>query len=42
MSGVATWFGRYPDAGLTVIVLSNDYYANVYGIADTLAAQIFN
>lgn len=42
ISGVASWFGRYPDAGLTIIVLSNDYYANVYGIADSLAAQIFN
>ncbi len=36
MSGVASWFGRYPEAGLTVIVLSNDYYTDVFGIADTL------
>lgn len=37
MSGAATWFGRYPDLGLTIVVLSNDYYANVYAIADELA-----
>ena len=42
MSGVATWFGRYPDVGLTVIVLSNDYYANVSSIAESLAAQLFH
>ncbi|MFQ3661880.1 MAG: serine hydrolase domain-containing protein [Chloroflexaceae bacterium] len=40
MSGAATWFGRYPDQGVTVIVLSNDYYANVYAIADYLAGQV--
>ncbi|MGQ9925231.1 MAG: serine hydrolase domain-containing protein [Chloroflexaceae bacterium] len=40
MSGAATWFGRYPDQGVTVIVLSNEYYANVYAIADYLAGQV--
>lgn len=40
MSGAATWFGRYPDAGVTVVVLSNDYYANVFAIADYLAGQV--
>lgn len=40
MSGAATWFGRYPDAGLTIVVLSNDYYANVYAIADELARLV--
>jgi CubicO group peptidase (beta-lactamase class C family) len=39
MSGAATWFGRYPDLGLTVIVLSNSTYANVYAIADALAGM---
>ncbi|WP_217352520.1 serine hydrolase domain-containing protein [Candidatus Viridilinea mediisalina] len=36
MSGAATWFGRYPELGLTVIVLSNNTYTNVRGITDTL------
>ncbi len=40
MSGAATWFGRYPDQGVTIIVLSNDYYTNVYAIADYLAGQV--
>lgn len=40
MSGAATWFGRYPDAGLTVIVLSNDYYVNVFAVADELARYV--
>lgn len=40
MSGAATWFGRYPDAGLTVVVLSNDYYANVFAVADQLARYV--
>lgn len=40
MSGAATWFGRYPDAGVTVIVLSNDYYTNVFAVADFLAGQV--
>lgn len=40
MSGAATWFGRYPDRRVTIIVLSNDYYANVYAIADKLAGQV--
>lgn len=40
MSGAATWFGRYPDAGLTIVVLSNNYYTNVYAIADTLARYV--
>jgi CubicO group peptidase (beta-lactamase class C family) len=39
MSGAATWFGRYPEPGLTVIVLSNSTYANVYAIADALAVM---
>lgn len=42
MSGAATYFGRYPDDGLTVIVLSNLEVANVTGIADTLAGMAFN
>lgn len=37
MSGAATFFVRYPDDGLTIIVLSNNEYANVIGIADELA-----
>jgi CubicO group peptidase (beta-lactamase class C family) len=40
MSGAATWFGRYPEAGVTVIVLSNDYYVNVFAVADYLAGQV--
>jgi CubicO group peptidase (beta-lactamase class C family) len=40
MSGAATWFGRYPEAGLTIVVLSNDYYANVFAVADYLASQL--
>ncbi|MCS6880883.1 MAG: serine hydrolase domain-containing protein [Oscillochloridaceae bacterium] len=40
MSGAATWFGRYPDQGVTVIVLSNEYYANVSAIANYLAGQV--
>lgn len=40
MSGAATWFGRYPEAGVTIIVLSNNYYANVFAVADALAAQV--
>jgi CubicO group peptidase (beta-lactamase class C family) len=40
MSGAATWFGRYPDVGLTIIVLSNDYYADVYSAADYLASLV--
>ncbi|NTU83317.1 MAG: beta-lactamase family protein [Chloroflexales bacterium] len=44
ISGASTWFGRYPDAGVTIVVLSNDYdeYNTVFAIADTLAAQILN
>ena len=37
MSGAATWFGSYPDAELTIIVLSNLTNANVIAIADALA-----
>lgn len=40
MSGAATWIGRYPDAGVTIVLLSNDYYTNVFAIADYLAAQL--
>lgn len=40
MSGAATWFGRFPDAGVTIVVLSNDYYANVFAVADFLAGQV--
>jgi CubicO group peptidase (beta-lactamase class C family) len=40
MSGAATWFGRYPESGLTIIVLSNDYYTNVFAVADYLAGQL--
>lgn len=40
MSGAATWFGRFPEAGVTIIVLSNDYYANVYAVADYLAGHL--
>jgi CubicO group peptidase (beta-lactamase class C family) len=40
MSGASTWYGRYPDAGLTVIVLSNDYYADVYSAADYLTGLV--
>jgi CubicO group peptidase (beta-lactamase class C family) len=42
MSGAATFFVRYPDDGLTVIVLSNDEYANTIGIADELARIWFS
>jgi CubicO group peptidase (beta-lactamase class C family) len=40
MSGAATWLGRYPEAGVTVIVLSNNYYTNVFGIADYLSGLV--
>lgn len=42
MSGAATWFGRYPDQGVTIIVLSNEYaaYGTVISIADYLAGQV--
>lgn len=40
MSGAATWFGRFPGDGLTIVVLSNDYYANTYAIADYLAGLV--
>jgi CubicO group peptidase (beta-lactamase class C family) len=42
MSGAATFVVRYPDDGLTVIVLSNDEYANPIGIADELARIWFS
>ncbi len=42
MSGAATFVIRYPDDGLTVIVLSNDEYANPIGIADELARIWFS
>lgn len=42
MSGAATFFVRYPEDGLTIIVLSNDEYANPIGIADELARIWFS
>ena len=42
MSGAATWFGSYPDAELTIIVLSNLTNANVIAIADALAGLALN
>jgi CubicO group peptidase (beta-lactamase class C family) len=44
ISGAATWFGRYPEAGVTIVVLSNDYdeYNTVFAIADQLAALALN
>ena len=42
MSGAATWFGRYPDAELTIIVLSNLTNANAIAIADALAGLALN
>jgi len=42
MSGAATFFARYPEDGLTVIVLSNLEVANVTGAADALASVVFN
>lgn len=42
MSGAATFLVRYPDDGLTVIVLSNDEYSNVIGVADELTRIWFN
>ncbi len=41
MSGAVTYFGRYPDDGLTVIVLSNNEYTNAGATADYLAGLLF-
>lgn len=42
MSGAATYLGRYPEDGLTVVVLSNLEVANVVGAADALADMVLN
>ena len=41
MTGVATFFARYPDDRATIIVLSNMEYANVEGIANSIASRMF-
>ncbi|MGQ9893665.1 MAG: serine hydrolase domain-containing protein, partial [Roseiflexus sp.] len=41
MTGVATFFARYPDDRVTIIVLSNMEYANVEGIAGYIESRIF-
>ncbi|MFV9506090.1 MAG: serine hydrolase domain-containing protein [Oscillochloridaceae bacterium umkhey_bin13] len=38
MSGAATWLGFYPNEDLVIVVLSNNNAANVFAIADALAA----
>ncbi|MEI7768633.1 MAG: serine hydrolase domain-containing protein [Chloroflexales bacterium] len=40
MSGAVTYIGRYPDDGLTVIVLSNNEYTNAGATADYLAGLL--
>ncbi|MBX0329573.1 serine hydrolase [Oscillochloris sp. ZM17-4] len=40
MSGAVTYIGRYPDDGLTVIVLSNNENTNAGATADYLAGMI--
>jgi CubicO group peptidase (beta-lactamase class C family) len=40
MSGAATFIVRYPDDKLTIIVLSNNEWANTIGIADQIAALV--
>jgi CubicO group peptidase (beta-lactamase class C family) len=42
MSGAATYLGRYPEDGLTVVVLSNLEVADVVGAADALAGIALN
>ncbi|MEI7645996.1 MAG: serine hydrolase [Chloroflexales bacterium] len=41
MSGAVTYLGRYPDDGLTVIVLSNNEYTNAGATADYLVGLLF-
>ncbi|NJN17707.1 MAG: beta-lactamase family protein [Oscillochloris sp.] len=41
MSGAATYFGRYPEDQVTVIILANSESANVVGLADRLAGMVF-
>lgn len=41
MTGVATFFARYPDDQATIIVLANMEYANVEGIANYIASRMF-
>ena len=41
MTGVATFFARYPDDRATIIVLSNMEYANAEGIANSIASRMF-
>lgn len=41
MTGVANFYARYPDEGVTVIVLANMQYANAEGIADYIASRVF-
>lgn len=41
MSGAHTYFGRYPNDGLTVIVLSNNEYTNATATGEYLAGMIF-
>jgi len=41
MTGVATFFARYPDDRATIIVLANMEYANVEGIANYIASRMF-
>jgi CubicO group peptidase (beta-lactamase class C family) len=40
MSGAATWAGRFPEVGVTIIVLSNNYYTNVFAIAESITGQL--
>ncbi|WP_238613574.1 serine hydrolase domain-containing protein [Candidatus Oscillochloris fontis] len=42
MSGAVTYFGRYPDANLTIIVLSNNEGTNSIATADYLAGMVLN
>lgn len=42
MSGASTFIARYPADRLTVIVLSNNEWANSVGIADQITAMILN
>lgn len=41
MTGVATFFARYPDERATIIVLANMEYANAEGIANYIASRMF-
>lgn len=42
MSGAATYLGRYPEDGLSVVLLSNLEISNVVGAADVLAGMVLN